>query len=172
MNISIACPEAVRKALSTDDANNHGAADVVTTTIEGSLLSFEIAGTTLEARLESVRYLDAEIGLAIADEDRPEMIAALSALKVAVGQLLAIVTRESSYIDTRENNYLTRGADELAAEVTEAATDTVVSHLNAEQHTSTSNASEQHGAEPDDEENEIEQAEEQQEQPARQQRRR
>jgi hypothetical protein len=147
MRISIPCPEVIRLTLTNEHLNNHGAADAVKTMIEGGLLSFEIAGETPEQRLESIRDLDAELGLAIADEDRPNVLAALSVLKASVTHIETQV-RHESYRQTR------------ASESEIANDQLVISHSHAEQNASSDDSSEQHGAATTDEEKDNEQADE------------
>jgi hypothetical protein len=151
MKISIACPASIHA--------NQSALNALTgaeVTVEGALLHFHILD---EQPLALIRKWDEELGLAIAEETDAELIRAMSHLKSAVLDVERVAQRESSY-SSREENYLTRAADELAAEVTEATVDSDASQLHAEQHTSIDESSEQHGVAPLNEEIGIEQANE------------
>jgi hypothetical protein len=152
MKISVACPNAVHQNQSVLQPLNSADTKVA---IEGGVLGFEFNG---EDPLSLIREWDEGLGLAIADADDPTEIMALSQLKAALGDIHRHVQRESSYSQTR------------ASEVEEATDDDAVSHLQGEQHTSTDDSSEQHGAEPENEENVNVEAEEQE--PAPRQRKR
>lgn len=156
MKIQIACPEIVRTNAATILAP---AAELRGIAVDGALLAFEFDGDeSLDQRLERLGAMEARLGLQIADADDASTILALSALKRAVADVRPIVLRESSYTYER--------SDVLV----EANDDSSISHLHATQHASNSLSSEQHGAEPQNEETKIE-AHEEEQQPRRRNRR-
>lgn len=161
MKISVPCPEPVRSQLTTEAAQDMPAVGIKIS-IEGALVSFEFANADIERQTESIDELDANLGLAIADEDRPEMIAALSALKAVVGSLRGIAMRESLYTNAR--------SETAPEQVEEAIDDVVESHLQGEQHTSIEGSSERHGVSPQNEE--IDNVEAHEEEPRRRKQRR
>jgi hypothetical protein len=154
MKISIACPEAVRQNQSV--LLNDG--ELAFISVDGGLLVFDLPGETHDENLQILDDSEKTVGGWIADANDAVEIRALGALKASICEVQRHVQRESSYA-TR------------ASESAEATSDAVVSHLQGEQHTSTDDSSEQHGAATtNDEENVNEQALEKAEQPARRRR--
>lgn len=145
MKITLPCPQSVRLNLTTEDANNNPSTGIKIT-IEERLISFEFLNGDPVRQVESIEDLDANLGLAIADEDRPVMIRALSDLKATVGNLRAAYTRESLYTLKR--------SETAPTDTAEATDDSSISHLRAKQHASSEGSSEQHGVAPQNEENE------------------
>lgn len=143
MHISVPCPSLVLR--------NSGVLRPLApfVTIQGALLAFDIQD---DQPLALIRKWDEELGIAIADEREAVLIMALSHLKAAVLDVEKAARRSLAYINAREENYLTRAADELSNEIT------AISHSHAERNASSDNSSEQHGAAPREEETLNEQA--------------
>lgn len=158
MKLSVASPESIRLGLTNEELNNHPAEGVIVT-VEGGIISFEFSGESLDERIESLTDLDAWIGIAVADEDRPEQIRALSDLKALVAHIAVQVRHESSYRDAQQDN--------AAVQVEEATDADTGSHPTASQNASSEGSSEQHGVAADNqnEENVNVEAHEKEQQP-------
>lgn len=141
MKISISCPGIVLQNATILDTD-----ELAGLTLEGSLLSFDIQGESLNERLKHLTDMEAHVGGRIADADEAELIYALGHLKASIAGMRPVVLRESSY-------------SSRASVSEDAAVDSDVSQLHVQQHTSTDESSEQHGVAPLNEEIEIEQAE-------------